>query len=465
MSILQRCSLASVAAFAALVAGTGVPRASTPDVFAIRDARLVPVSGAPVERGTIVMARGVITAIGPAVSIPAGAWVIDGKGLTVYPGLIDASTDLGLTSPPSPPSGGGPGPGQGPPGAGPQAATPIARGPEDRPGSTPWVQAADDLKADDRRLEAWRASGFTTALTAPRGGILPGQGAVINLAGARPGDLVLRAPATLQVNVQPFGGFRSFPGSLMGAVAYVRQVFLDADRDLAASKAYGAGARGQDRPAYDRTLRALQQAEAAKLPVLIPAQTPVQIDRMLGLAKELSLEPVLVGVHHGWRAADRIAAAKVPVIVSLKWPERDNNVDPDAEELLKSMRLRANAPATPAALEKARVLFAFSSDGVPARDLLKHVRQAIDAGLAPDAALRALTVNAARILGVADRTGTLETGKLANLVVTDGDLFGEKTKVRMTFVDGVKFEAAETAKPSGEDKPATAGSSIESEGR
>jgi imidazolonepropionase-like amidohydrolase len=272
------------------------------------------------------------------------------------------------------------------------------------------VQAADDLKTDDRRLEAWRSSGFTTALTAPKLGILPGQGAVINLAGSRPGDLVLRAPATLQLNLQPSGGFGSFPGSLMGVVAYVRQVFLDADQDLAASKAYGAGARGQERPAYDRTLRALQQAGAAKLPVLIPVQTPVQIERALNLAKELKLNPVLVGAHHGWRAAPLIAAAKAPVIVSLKWPERDNNNDPEAEETLKSLQLRAQAPSTPAALEKAGVLFAFSSDGVQARDLLKNIRKAVEAGLASDAAVRALTINAATILGVADRTGTLEPG-------------------------------------------------------
>jgi imidazolonepropionase-like amidohydrolase len=453
VSILQRTSVAAVVA---LTVGASLTRASTPDVFAIRDARLVTVSGAPIESGAIVISRGVITAVGANVPIPPGAWVIDGKGLTVYPGLIDGSSDLGLTSgtaAPATPAGGG---GQAPPGAGaPRPTTPPARGPQDRPASTPWLQAADDLKADDRRLEAWRSNGFTTALTAPKTGILPGQGAVINLAGSRPGELVLRAPATLQLNLQPSGGFGSFPGSLMGVVSYVRQVFLDADQDLAASKSYGSGARGQERPAYDRTLRALQQAEAAKLPVLIAVQTPVQIERALNLSKELKLTPVLVGAHHGYRATAAIVAAKAPVIVSLKWPERDNDNDPEAEETLKSLRLRALAPSTPAALEKAGVLFAFSSDGVQARDLLKNVRKAIEAGLASDAALRALTVNAARILGVADRTGTLEPGKIANLVVTDGDLFAEKTKIRMTFVDGVKFEPAEPARPSGDEKPTT----------
>ena len=210
MTILQRTTVAAVLA---VTVGAGLPRASTPDVFVIRDARLVTVSGAPIDNGAIVITRGVITAVGTNVPTPAGAWVIDGKGLTVYPGLIDASTDLGLSSgaaPAATPAGGGGQPG--PPGAGaPRPTTPVARGPEDRPASTPWVQAADDLKTDDRRLESWRASGFTTALTAPKLGILPGQGAVINLAGAESGELVLRSPATLQLNLQPSGGFGSFP--------------------------------------------------------------------------------------------------------------------------------------------------------------------------------------------------------------------------------------------------------------
>jgi imidazolonepropionase-like amidohydrolase len=449
---LQRISVAAVVA---CLAAAGAPRASTPDTFAIRDARIVPVAGAVIEKGTIVIARGVITALGASVTPPAEAWVVDGKGLTVYPGLIDASTDLGLTpvAPAAAPAAGRPG-APGPAPAGP--ATPPARGPEDRPGSTPWLQAADDVKVDDRRFESWRASGFTTALTAPKAGMLPGQGAVINLAGARPGDLVMRAPASLQLSFQSPGGFGSFPGSLMGVVSYLRQVFLDAEHDVAATKAYGAGARGQERPAYDRTLRALEQAQAAKLPVMMPVQTPVQIVRALDLARELKLRPVLVGAHHAYRVADRIAAAKAPVIVSLKWPDRDSGGDPDAEELLKSLRLRAEAPSTPAALERSGVLFAFSSDGVQPRDLLKHVRKAIDAGLAADAALRALTINAARILDVHDRVGTLEVGKVANLVVTNGDLFVEKTQVKMTFVDGVRFETPEPAKPADGDKPSTA---------
>lgn len=429
---------------------SGAPLAKEPGVFAIKDARIVPVAGPVLDRGTVVIAGGAIVAVGTTVAVPPEAWIIDGNGLTVYPGLIDALSDLGLAGP-TPPAGPPSGAAGGAPGGVPRG--PAARGPEDRPGSTPWVQAADELKSDDRRLESWRSAGFTAALSAPKTGLLPGQGAVVALAGERPGDMVVRAPATLQIGLSPTGGFGSFPGSLMGVVAYLRQVFLDAEHDLRAVKAYDAGQRGVERPEYDRTVRALQQARAANLPAMMPAQTPTQIVRALDLARELSLSPIIVGGHHAAAVTEQLAAARAAVVVSLKWPERDANGDPDAVEPLRVLRLRAGAPAVPAALERAGVPFAFALDGVQPRDARKSVRRAIDAGLDPDAALRALTLAPARILGVSARLGSLEPGKAAHLVITDGDLFAEKTKVKMTFVDGVKFDAVERTTPAGNAKP------------
>jgi imidazolonepropionase-like amidohydrolase len=422
-----------------LAAATAAPRADSGS-FAITNARIVPVSGPALESGTIVIKNGVISAVGPTIQVPADAWVIDGKGLTVYPGLIDALTDLGLPQPPAPAAAGGGA------GGGRQAAaltppsTPPARGPEDRPASTPWIQAADEIKADDKRIESWRNAGFTTALSAPKSGIFPGQGAVINLAGERPGEMVVLAPATFQINMQPPGSFGSFPGALMGVVAYVRQVYLDVQHDAEVRKAYEAARTGVDRPAYDRTIRAVADAQAAGRPTLIPATTPVQIDRDLKLADEWKIKPVLYGLHEGYRSIDRLAAHKTPVLVSLKWPEKDPNGDPDANETLHVLRMRDKAPATPAALQKAGVKFAFYSDGAQPKDLIKNVKKAIDAGLPSDAALKALTQDAADILGVGGRLGSLESGKVANLVITDGDLFAEKTKVKMVFVDGEKFE-------------------------
>ncbi len=237
----------------------------------------MPVSGPAIENGTVVVSGGLITAVGASVEVPAAAWVIDGKGLTVYPGLIDALTDLGLT----PAAGGATGAG-GPGGAGRARRAVLGRWRWRCAGSArartagsagvdAVVQAADDVRVDERRFESWRNAGFTTALTAPKTGIFPGQGAVINLAGERANDLVVAAPVTLQVNFTPPGGFGGFPGSLMGVYAYVRQVYLDVQHDVDARKQHDASPRGVERPEYDRTVRAVAEAQAANRPVLIAA--------------------------------------------------------------------------------------------------------------------------------------------------------------------------------------------------
>jgi len=157
---------------------------------------------------------------------------------------------------------------------------------------------------------------------------------------------------------------------------------------------------------------------------------------------------VIYGGQQGYEDADELAAAKVPVLVNLKWPEKEKDADPEAEEPLRVLRLRDRAPSSPAALERAGVKFAFyfEGSGVP-KDALKNAKKAIDAGLPANAALRAFTLNAAEILGVSDRLGSIEAGKIANLMVTDGDPFNEKTKVKMTFVDGRRYEVHEPGRP------------------
>lgn len=437
-------SIAATATLAALVlAATAVPQAE-PRYFAVRGARIVIGNGQVMENGTVVIANGLIAAVGTNVPIPPEAWVIDGKGLTVYPGLMDALTDLGLpTAQPQ----------RGPQPAGPpaQAQRPQrpAQGPEDRPATTPWEVAADELNAEDRRFESWRNAGFTTVLTTPQRGIFPGQGAVVNTAGERPADMVVLAPATLHIMFRSPGGFREFPGSLMGTLAYIKQVFLDAGHYAQASAVYAQSPRGLERPGYDRAEQVVHQAVAAKRPVFLPANTTVEIHRAIRIARQIGLENyVLYGVQQGYEAAAAIAEAKIPVLVSLRWPERDRDADPDAEEPLRVLRFRDRAPSTPAELHKAGVTFAFYSDGItnPA-DLLKNVKKAVDAGLPREAAVRALTLSAAEILGVADRLGSIEAGKIANVIVADGDLFNENTKLKVIFVDGRRYEVREPARP------------------
>lgn len=411
-----------------------------PRTFAIRGAKVVPVSSAPLENATVVVSRGIIVAVGTNVTVPPDAWVIDGKGLTVYPGLIDGFTDVGVTPTTSPAPAGDSG-------ARPQPA--ISRGPEDRPATTPWRIAADEVNPGDPRVETWRSAGFTTVISAPKGGMFPGQASVLDLGGERAGDFVVKSPVAIPVSLQAPGGFRSFPGSVMGGIAYVRQVWLDTNWGTQAEAAYEKNPRGVERPKYDRSDAALATALSKHAVVLIPGNTSLQIRRSLRLIEEWKLNAVLYGVQMGYDVTPEIAARKLPVLVDLKWPEAEKDSDPEATPSLRTLRFRDRAPSSPAALGKAGVKFAFYSGGITApKEILPAVKKSIDAGLSPDAALRALTLSPAEIFGVAETLGSIENGKIANLVVTDGDLFDKKTKVKIVFVDGRKYEVRETLRPS-----------------
>jgi hypothetical protein len=413
-----------------------------PQYFAIRGAKVVPISGPPVENATIVVSRGLITAVGKDLAVPAEAWVIEGKGLTVYPGLIDAFTDVGIPAAAPPASGeGGGGPRRGAEGA--------ARGPEDRPASTPWRSGADEVSLSDKRIETWRNGGFATVVSAPKGGILPGQAAVLDLAGERAGDLVVKSPVAIPVSFQTSGGFGGgFPSSIMGVLAYIHQVWLDTEWSINAQTMYEKNPRSMARPRYDRTEAALAEAIEDHAVVLIPANNSIQLRRGLELVDRWEVKGVLYGGQMAYEVAPEIAAKKLSVLVNLKWPEAEKDADPDDKPSLRTLRFRDRAPSSPAALAKAGVKFAFYSGGITApKDILKATKKSIDAGLAPDAALRALTLSAAEIFGVADRLGSIDSGKIANLVVADGDLFEEKTKIKMVFVDGRKFEVHEPEKP------------------
>jgi imidazolonepropionase-like amidohydrolase len=410
-----------------------------PQYFAIRGAKVVPVSGPSVENATVVISRGLIAGVGKDMAVPSEAWVIDGKGLIVYPGLIDSFTDVGIPAAAAPAGGEG----------GARGSQERARGPEDRPYSTPWRSAADEVSLGDKRIETWRSAGFTTVVSAPKGGIFPGQAAVLDLAGERAGDLVVKSPVAIPVTFQTSGGFGGgFPSSIMGSLAYIHQVWLDTEWSTKAQVTYEKNPRTVARPRYDRTEAALAEALEDHALVLIPANNSIQLRRALELADRWHVNGVIYGGQMAYEVAPEIAAKKLAVLINLKWPEAEKDADPEDKPSLRTLRFRDRAPSSPAALAKAGVKFAFCSGGItPPKDVLKAAKKSIDAGLTPDAALRALTLSAAEIFGVADRLGSIESGKIANLVVTDGDLFEEKTKIKIVFVDGHRFEIREPEKP------------------
>ena len=434
------CAIAAALAFGLAA------RAEAPHVYVIRGARVVTVSGAPVASGTVVLRNGLIESVGADVQPPADAVSLDGAGLTVYPGLIDMGTTAGVDI---------------------QVITQQPATIRTFDEAERWkrslvlradVMAAEHVKLDAPELSRLAGVGITSVLATPPGVLFKGQSALLNIttpeeepivgaiAASRAGVNVVRSPVALHVEFQPPRG-DGYPAALLGAIAFVRQTFIDAQYQQALEQRYQKSPAGMVRPAFEPALDAMQPALAGRIPVAFDAALQREVVRALEMAKEFKLVPIIAGGHEADLAAADLKAQNAKVIFSLNYPTRSRALAPDADEPARELRLRAHAPKAPAGLAKAGVPFAFSSAGLSnASDFLKNAARAVKEGLPADAAVRALTLDAAKIAGVGDRLGSIEKGKIANLVVTDGDLFAERTKIKYVFVDGrrVSLEPPET---------------------
>ena len=397
-----------------------------PYSYAITGARVFPVSSAPIDNATVVLSGGVITAIGTNATVPAGAITITGKGLNVYPGLIDMGSSAGLEAPAIPRA------------ENPQTTEDVERVKRDTL-LRAHLRAADHMNPAATALTKAAEAGITAILATPGSDGIRGQSALVltsigtdlpqigALADDRRGAVVVRTPVALHVGVadRPAGG-EAYPNSLMGIIAFNRQAFLDAQWYQQA----------KNRP-HSAPLDAMQPALAGRLPVAFRASTSREVLRALDMAKMFKLDPIITTARQVEDVTADLKAANARVIYSLNFPTRRTSLAPDADEALSVLRDRANAPKGPAVLDKAGVLFAFESNGLSdPKDFLKNAQKTVANGLSKDAAIKALTLNAATLAGAADRLGSLERGKMANVVVTEGDLFDEKTTIKHVFVNG-----------------------------
>src|SRR5690349_2117593 len=418
------------------------------DTFAITNARIVTVSGPVIERGTVVIRNGLIAAAGANVSAPSDARVIDGAGLTVYPGLIDSYTNLALPEAAASPSPGGGGGGfffqqqQRPAVSGPNSTQPA--------GPQPEVMVEDVIRPGGNEIESWRSAGVTTALTSPRSGIWMGQSALINLAGETPQQMIVRSPVAMHVGFTPLRT-GSYPGSLLGVFSTLRQMMLDAQRYRDSMEIYERNPRGTRRPDTDRSLAALIPVVEGRMPVVMVANSEREITRALDLANEFRLKLIIAGGEEADQVVDRLAKQNVPVLLSLNLPRRTTAAMPEADpEPLRVLRERVEAQQTAGKLAKAGVRFAFESGSMAnVSDLLVNAHKTIENGLQPLDALRAFTIWPAEILGVKDQLGSIEVGKIANLTVTRGDLFDRSSRIAHVFIDGRPVDLRPPTPPGG----------------
>jgi imidazolonepropionase-like amidohydrolase len=396
----------------------------TRGTFVIRNAHIVTVSGADIDNGSVVIRNGKIEAVGASVSVPPGAQEIDGRGLSVYPGMIDVATAMGLVEVP-----------QGAPGS-----VDTAEVGENNPN----VQAIVAVNPHSAHIGVTRVDGVTSVVTMPQGGTISGQAALINLNGTSPSEMAVVPSVALVINfprvARGFGdrefttetqGNQNITEALSAAnrqVEELRKLLRDAEAYGRAQDAYARDAK-LPRPDTNLVLAALVPFVRGERLVVFRANRESEIRNAVRFADEMKLKAIILGGEDAARVAPLLKEKNVPVILTgnLSLPLRED----DYYDALYEAAGRLQAAGV-------RFCISTGNSGAAVRNLPLYAGIAAAFGLPKDEALKSVTLYPAQIMNVADRMGSIEAGKMANLVVTDGDLLEVRTHVRYLFIDGVR---------------------------
>ena len=394
--------------------------------FAIVGARVVPVSGPVVENGTVVIQNGKIVAVGVGVAVPAGAEKIDGKGLSIFPGMIDASTAMGLAEI----------------GQGANATVDVS----EVGTMNANAKAIMGVNPHSSHVNVTRVNGITTVLAAPSGGLISGQAAFININGSTQADMAVDGVAGLVINyprVIGGGGFGGGGGGFGGGqgaqvdfneavrrrdaqIDDLKKIFKSAENYARAVEAY-AKDKNLPAPQTDLKYEAMVPYVRGQRPIFFTVERERDIRSVAKFVAEMKVKGIIVGGQEAWRAADDLKKNNISVIYTniYSLPVRED----DAYDSLYE---------APSKMQQAGIRFCISTgdQGAEVRDLPYQAGLAGAYGLSPDEALKSVTLYPAQILGVADKLGSIETGKMANVVVTDGDLLDPRTNIKYLFING-----------------------------
>ena len=399
-------------------AGPNGTAAATGKTIAIVGGKLLTVTHGTIEDGTVVLSGGKIVAVGPAKStkVPAGAEIFDAKGMTVYPGLFDAETHLGLTEV-----------------AADQNSNDLAETADE---IEPQMHVGDAFHAETVHIPVARLNGITNAIVAPASeDSIPGQDAAIQLYGRDRDGMLLQMDVALAMNFEGsvrrranFNGPSKFPTTRMGLAAQIRQAFLDAQAYEVERAAAAKPDHKGPTPKRDLKLEALLPYLHGEKPVVLAAYEGYEVEVAMGIAKEFHLKVILNHVTHAQDVLDEIASYHVPVIVGpiYDFPHPDERYDA--------------VYSLPAELQKRGVKIAIATAGRDeggSRNLPYAAGYAVAYGLPYDEALKAITLNPAEMFGLGDKLGSLDVGKMGNVVVANGDPLDVRTSVKQVFMDGI----------------------------
>jgi hypothetical protein len=416
--------------------------------YAITNVTVIQAPGRKLDMGTVVIKNGIITAVGKGIAVPPEAIVIKGDSLFVYAGFIDGLSRTGVVKPKEETKEKVKDPGNPPP---------------DRAGITPQNDVRNFLSPTDKTVDDLRALGFTTAQVVPYGGMLPGNAAVVSLGGKSADEMVLASKTALYSEFTT--AERIYPATVLGVMAKYRELYRQAAQAKSYETLYASNRAGLERPSPDRILEAFYPVIDKREPVLFKTEKILDVQRAITLQTDLGFSLVAANVKEGWDVLPKIKSGNVKVFLSLDLPEekkdekkddkkdvkKEEKAKPDPEKDILEKRKAEFVTlyaAQPTAFQKAGVPFGFSTLTAKTKDIPANLRRMIKEGLTEDQALAALTINAAQILGMSDRLGSIDNGKIANLVITRKPYFNEKAQVRYVFVDGVvyKYEPKEEKK-------------------
>ncbi len=385
-----------------------------PGFTAIRGAKIIPVVGEDIEEGIVLIKGKTIEAVGKDVAIPVGTKIIDAEGLLVYPGMIDGLSRLGLQEISS------------------LRATVDYR---ETGKFNPQAVSVEALRPDSVHIPIARANGITAALVAPAGGLISGQSGLVRLMGWTPQEMVIKSPVAMHINLPTIARPRfrrtTQPPRKEASkqLKEIKELFRKArfyhKRKLAAEKDIRLRS-----PEFDEKLEFLIPVVSGETPVMISVHGEKDILDAIKFVKEEKLKGIFYGVTDGWKVVEEIKKSGIPVVFGSM-----NSMPARWEDGYDSVF------RNPSVLNQAGVKIAFSSSSASlAKDLPYHAAKAAAFGLDRREALKAVTIYPAQIFEVDDRMGSLEEGKLANIVIADGDVLELGTHIRHVFIEGVEAD-------------------------
>ncbi len=416
------------------------------DVILIKNVHIVKSPTAPVTFGSVLIDNGLIKAVGTVSSVPYNARIIEGDSMYLYAGFIDGGSHTSIPKPEK-----------------------KDRKDIDNPGNPnyedvgimPQHESILDRKSSDSSIGAMAKSGVLTSHIFSHGRLMPGQGSVVSNHSISNEEVLIARSTSFVTNLNTSWG--AYPSTRIGAISRWKELYKQAKNAQAYEQKYKVSKKGMVKPDYDETLAAIYPVIDGDQKVFFEAMDDKTMHQILKIQKELGFKLVLMDVKGAWRMMNKLMSSPAEILISLDIPEAekeeedktdDEKVDSDKQEEKKADKKKdekseehkalekrkkeavAKEIAQAATLEKSGKRFGFSFIKGKSKDLHKNLRAMIDAGLSEKAALSALTINAAEILGVSDILGTVENGKLANVFMTDKPYFEEKSKIKYTIVQG-----------------------------